>query len=110
MKTVVFAATKGGVGKSTLCAALAVQAAAERKQVGLLDLDPQGSLSQWYARRVGGRDPDDLNPALYEFDTVAEAAEVLSSAGLDWLLIDTGPGLLQKIESVVQAADISRLN
>lgn len=106
MKTLVFAATKGGVGKSTLCAALAVQASQERKQVAIVDLDPQGSLSQWYARRLGEADPDDANPALYEFETLADAIEVLEVNGLDWLLVDTGPGLLQKLEASVTNADL----
>lgn len=106
MKTIVLAATKGGVGKSTLCSAFAVMAANERKKVAMLDLDPQGSLSQWYARRIGDDDPDDANPALYDFDTVPDAVEVLEQSGLDWLFVDTGPGLLQAIESSVKAADL----
>lgn len=112
MKTVVFAATKGGVGKSTLCAAIAVMAAQDRRKVAMLDLDPQGSLSQWFARRLGDEPADDANPELYAFQTkdgfatLPEAVEVLSANGLDWLFVDTGPGLLQRIEAAVGAADL----
>ncbi len=42
---------KGGAGKTTLAANLAV-ALAETKQVALLDIDPQRSLTHWHALRV----------------------------------------------------------
>ena len=50
--------SKGGVGKSTLTAALAVRASRDN-QVCVVDLDAQGTYSDWYARRGS---PD--NPAL----------------------------------------------
>jgi len=102
MKTIVLAATKGGVGKSTLVSAFAVQATGERKMVGMLDIDPQASLTQWWARR-GEVD----NPRVYTgVDTIAEAKDLLEQHGLDWLMIDTGPGLLRAIEPAIAAADI----
>ena len=45
---------KGGAGKTTLAANLAV-ALAETKQVALLDIDPQRSLTRWHALRSGAR-------------------------------------------------------
>ena len=42
---------KGGAGKTTIAANLAVALAAER-QVALVDSDPQGSLTQWHAIRT----------------------------------------------------------
>jgi chromosome partitioning protein len=47
---VAVAQTKGGSGKTTLAAHLAV-ALAGRRPVALLDIDPQGSLGQWYECR-----------------------------------------------------------
>ena len=48
MKTIVFAASKGGVGKTTLCAALSSYAGTNtKKKVAIIDLDPQGSLTAW---------------------------------------------------------------
>jgi chromosome partitioning protein len=44
------AQTKGGSGKTTLAAHLAV-ALARSRPVALLDIDPQGSLGQWYEQR-----------------------------------------------------------
>ena len=51
MKTVAFIAGKGGVGKSTLAAHIAVCAARAGKTVAAIDLDPQRSLAQWGERR-----------------------------------------------------------
>jgi cellulose synthase operon protein YhjQ len=43
MKTVAFVSGKGGVGKSTVCANLAVALAKRGKKVAVIDLDPQNS-------------------------------------------------------------------
>ncbi|HXW70853.1 MAG TPA: AAA family ATPase [Methylocella sp.] len=51
MKTIVLTTQKGGCGKSTLAACLAVAAQAEGERVSLLDLDPKHSLSRWASRR-----------------------------------------------------------
>jgi chromosome partitioning protein len=102
MKTITLAATKGGVGKSTLASAFAVAAAADRGMVGMLDQDPQASLTGWWARR-GEVD----NPRIYSgASTIAEAVDSLSQHGVDWLIIDTGPGLLRAIEPAIIAADL----
>jgi cellulose biosynthesis protein BcsQ len=50
MKTIVFAATKGGTGKSSLAYNVAI-AASKRHQVLIADLDPQRSLKAMWERR-----------------------------------------------------------
>lgn len=47
MQTIVLANAKGGTGKSTLAAGLAVAASQAGETVIALDLDPQGSLGRW---------------------------------------------------------------
>ncbi|MEM9010463.1 MAG: ParA family protein [Pseudomonadota bacterium] len=49
-KIITFAQQKGGAGKSTVAAQLAVAFAAKYR-VAVLDLDPQGSLSRWASVR-----------------------------------------------------------
>jgi chromosome partitioning protein len=101
MRVIAFANVKGGVGKSTLCSALAVRAAQDSKRVALLDLDPQESLASWWTRR--GRTK---NPKLHEVDATTEAIELLISEGWDWVFIDTGPARIDLIEPGVAAADL----
>ncbi len=52
MKVLSLLAQKGGTGKSTLAAHLAVEAVRTGpKPVVLIDLDPQASLRRWYEKR-----------------------------------------------------------
>jgi chromosome partitioning protein len=102
MRTVAMAATKGGVGKTTLTAALSVRAAAERARVAMIDLDPQGSLTRWWELR-GEVD----NPRLIRgVDTVHEAVELLRMDGWEWLFIDTPPAMLTIIDPAIRSADL----
>ena len=48
---IALAQRKGGAGKTTLAAHLAVSLAAMGGAIGLIDTDPQGSLAQWHQRR-----------------------------------------------------------
>src|SRR4051794_30384616 len=47
MRTITLVTQKGGAGKTTLAASLAVAAAQAGEKVIALDLDPQGSLASW---------------------------------------------------------------
>ncbi len=51
MRTIALVTQKGGSGKSTLSASLAVASQANRELVFLLDLDPQKSLTTWAQNR-----------------------------------------------------------
>jgi chromosome partitioning protein len=101
MRVVTLAGTKGGIGKTTLCSALAVRAAEDGQKVALIDLDPQESLSSWWTRR--GRTK---NPKLYEVDATTEAIELLLAERWDWAFIDTGPAKIDLIEPGIAVADL----
>ena len=101
LRVVTFANVKGGVGKSTLCSALAVRAAKDSKRVALLDLDPQESLASWWTRRGKTR-----NPRLHEVEATTEAIELLISEGWEWVFIDTGPARVDLIEPGIVVADL----
>lgn len=102
MKTIVFAASKGGVGKTTLCAALASYAGMNgKKKVAVIDLDPQGSLIAWWNSREAE------TPELIEANA-SNLAQVLSqadAAGYDYVFVDTPPAHMKTIETGIQNAD-----
>jgi chromosome partitioning protein len=52
MHTIVLATQKGGSGKSTLAIGLAVAAMDDGQRVGMIDADPQGTVSNWGQRRT----------------------------------------------------------
>lgn len=53
MRTIALATQKGGAGKTTITASLAVAAAEAGERVAALDIDPQGSLMGWGDMREG---------------------------------------------------------
>lgn len=100
MRVIALAATKGGVGKTTLASALAVRAAADGLRVALLDTDPQASLARWHELRGM---PD--NPKIIDIDAAREALALLISERWDLVLIDTPPAFLDRVENAVSVAD-----
>lgn len=92
--------TKGGTGKTTLATCLAVRAAQE-KQVAVVDLDPQSSYSEWYARRSS---PD--NPALLVGeDRASDAIEAIRLASpYEIILLDGPPGSILVTEDAIKVS------
>jgi chromosome partitioning protein len=103
MHVLVLASQKGGAGKTTLAAHLAI--AAEAAGIGravLIDTDPQGSLSAWWNVR------QDESPSLAS-TTIAELPGKLSglrTAGYAVAVIDTPPAITDAIRAVVATADL----
>lgn len=103
MKTLVIASQKGGVGKTTIAAHLAV--AAELSGAGpvvLIDSDPQGSLSAWWNSREA-QAPALAPASLAELPAKLEA---LRAAGVKLAVIDTPPAITAAIRDVVKLADL----
>ena len=104
MKIIALAAAKGGVGKTTLAAALSVAAAADRPgaRVGLVDLYPQGSLTRWWNARAL---PAPLLLRLAP-EGLARARAMIREARLDLLVLDCRPGFSSILGRAVAAADL----
>jgi chromosome partitioning protein len=102
-RVIVVACQKGGSGKTTIAAHLAVQAGrAGQGPAVLVDTDPQGSLAQWRSARK-----DDA-PALATAklgDLAANPAELWSGKAA-FAIIDTPPALTASIEQVIAIADL----
>ncbi len=102
-RVLVLASQKGGAGKTTLAAALAVEA--ERVGDGpavLLDLDPQGSLADW----ANSRQAETPAFAIAQSAALAQQIEALGQAGMRLVIIDTPPSLSEPIRQAVAVADV----
>lgn len=86
MQTLLVANSKGGSGKTTLATNLAGWLAGKRQSVGLLDLDPQCSASQWLERRPA------LFPPIAGFAGDTDRKEI-KALGIEWLVVDSPAGL-----------------
>jgi chromosome partitioning protein len=109
MLTIAVTNTKGGVGKTTLAATLAVRAAQDKfrggahYRVALVDLDPMRGLVAWWLRR--GKTE---NPAIFDgAETAADAVERLEMAGWDICIMDSPPAFLTVIDEMIRAADFT---
>lgn len=103
MRVLAMASQKGGSGKTTLSGHLAVQAQlAGSGPVVLIDIDPQGSLSDWWNERSGEY------PAFAQTSVARLAAdlEVLRQQGFKLAVIDTPPAITMAIQSVIQVAEL----
>lgn len=103
MHVIVLASQKGGAGKTTLAAHMAIAAeVAGDGPVVLIDADPQGSLSAWWNVREA------QVPALAP-TTIAELPAklaALANAGYAIAVVDTPPAITDAISAVVMLADL----
>jgi chromosome partitioning protein len=101
MRTIVVASQKGGAGKTSLLRNVAVVAAGARKNVVMLDADPQGSLTTWYnARRQEV-------PGLVRLDgqPIPALLDGLRGAGASIAFIDTPPAASAATRELINQAD-----
>lgn len=103
MHTIAVAATKGGAGKTTLCAHLAVEA--ERQgdgPVAIIDADPQASLSRWW----NARQPE--TPAFVQTSLAGLAGQLaaLHSAKFSLTIIDTPGADVSHTREVLRRASL----
>lgn len=109
MKIVVFAGSKGGVGKTTLAFNSAVEAAREGASVYLVDMDPQKSLTALCGLRRDEHGVSADNPMLLEnVRSVGRAATDIARTGYtrDWMIVDTPGSFMPIIRDAMSAADV----
>lgn len=103
MYVLVLAAQKGGTGKTTICANLAVEAeACGHGPVALIDVDPQGTLSKWWNRRQAD------TPTLVEIDVadIEAQLDMLRMRGTQLVIVDTPGAITSHVRAVIRAADL----
>ena len=103
MRVLALASQKGGSGKTTLSGHLAVQAQrAGAGPVVLIDIDPQGSLADWWNER-------EAEYPAFAHTTVARLAgdlATLRQQGFKLAVIDTPPAITMAIQSVISVAEL----
>ncbi|RMD88505.1 MAG: ParA family protein [Alphaproteobacteria bacterium] len=105
-RAITVAQQKGGSGKTTLAAHLAVWFAREGRRVALLDTDPQGSLGRWFmARRERTGGAPGLDFATASAWGVGYEAEKLKRAA-DLVIIDTPPKIDADLRPALREADL----
>jgi len=103
MKTIVINSQKGGSGKTTICALLAVQAElAGDGPVYLIDTDPQGTLSTWHEHRAA-EVPQRIEVPL---ENLAGGLAVLKERKAAYCFIDTAPTRTDENVALFRLADL----
>ncbi|SDD62634.1 chromosome partitioning protein [Paracoccus isoporae] len=105
-RIITVAQQKGGSGKTTLAANLAVAMRGRGLSVALVDTDPQGSLGRWFMERMGRMGEDDG----LEFSTSSAWGASYESDKLkrrfDVVIIDTPPKIDSDLRPALRVADL----
>lgn len=107
-KIITIAQQKGGAGKTTLAAHLAVAwAASGRRKVAIIDIDPQGSLTQWHQQRESrtGAGQTGLTCAAISGWRVRSEIDRLTR-NHDLIIIDSPPHTDTEARTAIRAADL----
>jgi chromosome partitioning protein len=102
MKTLAILSQKGGAGKTTLALHLAVAAVQAKRQVAVVDLDPQASA-------IGWKDSRSQETPVVVFAPPARLAQILDTAkqsGADLAILDTAPHSESTALAAARAADL----
>lgn len=103
MKTLTLVTQKGGSGKSSLAASLAVAAGEAGERVFLLDLDRQGTLAKWIERRPTDTPGFDRVDASGKLDA---ALATLASQKFTLAIMDTAGTDSPLVTAAIRAADL----
>ena len=103
MRILVIASAKGGTGKSSIAAHLAVEAEMHGDgPVAVVDTDYQGSLAAWW----NAREAPTPQYAAIDIGQLNNQLSVLESHGVNLVIIDTPPALTNVIEATLRIADL----
>ena len=107
MKIITIAQQKGGAGKTTVAAHVAVSLMQTGKRVGIVDIDPQGSLTTWYGLREkkfgkGFTGVSLIAGSGWRLDSIISQAK----NDYDFIVIDSPPHTETESKSAIRAADL----
>ena len=107
-KIIAISQQKGGAGKSTIAASLAIAMRQKGLRVAVLDIDPQESLTSWYNARkkfVGKEGPDITFVSLSSLWGLRIEIERTKNSH-DIVIIDCPPHTKSEAKTAVKEADI----
>ena len=105
-KIIAFSNQKGGSGKSTLSANLAVLWSNSGYKVAVIDADPQKSLSYWILERKKYYGADDIGINFYNFDIRNLTDEVKKiKRKYDFIIIDSPPAITFETIQIIKASN-----
>jgi chromosome partitioning protein len=105
-KVITFSNQKGGSGKSTLSANLAVLWSNSGYKVAVIDADPQKSLSYWLSERKKYYGANDIGINFYNFDIRNLAEEVKKiKRKYDFIIIDSPPAITFETLQIIKASN-----
>lgn len=106
-KVLTIAQQKGGAGKTTLAAHLAVAFSRAGRRVALVDIDPQASLGAWFEVRAGAPSPHAVPLHFSSVSGWKTATEVdRLKRHHDLVIIDSPPHAETEAKVAVRAADL----
>ncbi|MDE3059391.1 MAG: ParA family protein [Pseudomonadota bacterium] len=106
-KVITIAQQKGGAGKTTLAAHLAVALAQKGNRVAIIDIDPQGSLTHWHRIReekLGEGYTGLVFSALSGWRIGSEVSRLRKQC--DFIVIDSPPHTETEARTAIRAADL----
>ena len=105
-KVITFSNQKGGSGKSTLSANLAVLWSNSGYKVAVIDADPQKSLTYWLSERKKYYGDDDIGINFYNFDIINLTEEVKKiKRKYDFIIIDSPPAITFETLQIIKASN-----
>ena len=104
-KVLTLAQQKGGAGKTTLVAQLAVAFMAGGRSVALVDIDPQGSLTRWFKVREAAGKTGRMSLTAVTGWRAQAAVEKLKATN-DLVLVDSAPHAEIEAKIAVRVADL----
>ena len=112
MRSIALLTRKGGAGKTTLTASLAVAAAAAGEKVIAFDLDSQGSLVRWSERRKAANAPNSVVIEPLESERLPQLPAIfegLAGVGFTVAVFDTAEADRGALSLVIDPVDLCLL-
>jgi chromosome partitioning protein len=106
-KVITVAQQKGGSGKTTVAAHLAVAFYLKKKKVAVIDIDPQGSLKSWYGIREQMLEQEDVGVSMIAvpgWQLYSEISRIKDD--FDIIIIDSPPHMETESKNAIRVSDL----